>query len=362
MNYVFKILFIFSLICFQIKVEATTGSVIFIDSSSSQRYLRAPSINHHTTEPQSMLLSEVGATMSVLLGFAPPSTLSASGSSKLNEILMPNPFDRPRAVFSLEVSGLDGNSLLTNGMSRKVVIDSNKSDIQLPGEEVSIISLDDQVVNFTNKEISDLASWLGGSYNTKAADLVLSFPLASGNHIDLYMSKDVDRKFVGNILSLVRNLRRAMKMHENLSRSVEGPAELLMGSFDGIKNWREQYGAESVQKVLELLITALSKEFHSLQAAYEGQIVGVIICNRNSQEESGKLLNVVLTSRPPARWLAEKTVSPTAAAIAEVVLVRLTLAWITGIILLISTLLGIYFLLSMPLTKDTLLYSNVKLD
>ena len=89
-----------------------------------------------------MLLSEVGAAVSVLLGFAPPATLSAAGSSKasvitsvinttsviplphsdpfalskflmsllqLNEILMPNPFNRPRAVFLLDVRGAEGS-------------------------------------------------------------------------------------------------------------------------------------------------------------------------------------------------------------------------------------------------------------
>lgn len=83
----------------------------------------------------SMALSEVGAAVSVLLGFAPPVTLSASSSLKvgklnlvvanllnikqivhhqysywlqLNEVLVPNPFDRPRSVVILEVTGAEG--------------------------------------------------------------------------------------------------------------------------------------------------------------------------------------------------------------------------------------------------------------
>lgn len=87
-----------------------------------------------------MSLPEVAAAVSVLLGFAPPSTLSASGSSKvldclisfaevfvvnyvcgrkvlimllvpflqLNGMLMPNPLDRPRSVFMLEIRGAHG--------------------------------------------------------------------------------------------------------------------------------------------------------------------------------------------------------------------------------------------------------------
>ena len=67
-------------------------------------------------------------------------------------------------------------------------------------------------------------------------------------------------------------------------------------------------------------------------------------------------------SRPSLRLLEEVKTSSNSTAMAEVALVRLTLAWITGGVLLIATLIGVYLLLNMPLTRDTLLYSNVKLD
>ena len=92
-----------------------------------------------------MSLSEVSASVSALLGFAPPSTLTADGSSKvffffyystnfskfiflvkvllldhsffvlllqLNKILKPNPFERPRAAFVLEIAGADGMQII----------------------------------------------------------------------------------------------------------------------------------------------------------------------------------------------------------------------------------------------------------
>jgi hypothetical protein len=52
------------------------------------------------------------------------------------------------------------------------------------------------------------------------------------------------------------------------------------------------------------------------------------------------VLDVVLTSQPSARWL-EETKTPSNGTIAEVALVRMTLAWITGIVLIIATLLGV---------------------
>ena len=53
------------------------------------------------------------------------------------------------------------------------------------------------------------------------------------------------------------------------------------------------------------------------------------------------MLNVMFTSQPSARWLAETEDSPDLTAIMKIALVRKTLAWITGIILVASTLLGV---------------------
>lgn len=71
-----------------------------------------------------------------------------------------------------------------------------------------------------------------------------------------------------------------------------------------------------------------------------GQIVGVVFFSGSSTTESGKMLNVVYTSQTSARWLVDTEGSLNVTG-PEVLLVRRTLAWITGIILLISTLLGV---------------------
>ena len=54
------------------------------------------------------------------------------------------------------------------------------------------------------------------------------------------------------------------------------------------------------------------------------------------------MLNVMYASRSYARLLAEKE-GLNNTKIVQVLLVRRTLAWITGIILIISTLLGVSF-------------------
>ncbi|OMO93059.1 hypothetical protein CCACVL1_06650 [Corchorus capsularis] len=362
-------LFLISSLLFSISRAEPTGSVLFIDSSSHQ-FLRTQSTNN-VAQSQSMSLPEVGAAVSVLLGFAPPVMLSAAGSSKLNEVLSPNPFERPRAVFLLEVTGVDDTLLLdskdalfNNVLKSSVDLGSSKADIQVPDEEeVSVVSLDEPLGDYTEEEIDDFASWLGGSYATDATKPlqgVLTIPLANGDNVNLHMTKKVHREFALKLLALSHNIRKAMEMRKDLLQYK--PAELIMGSFDGIKALLEQDGADGVEKKgISLVLATLSKIFDSLQRAYEGQIVGVVVFNGVAQPESKSLMNVMLTSRPSPRWL-EETKGPKNITIAAQVLVRRTLAWITGLVLLISTLLGVYFLLNMPLTRDTLLYSNVKLD
>ncbi|KAM7466078.1 hypothetical protein LguiB_013640 [Lonicera macranthoides] len=364
----FSLLIIFSsLLCLHSRADEGTGSVFFLDSKSHQ-YLRSHS-SDSTSETNSMLLPEVVGAVSVLLGVPPP-MLSASSSDKLNEVLMPNPFDRPRAVFMLEVSVAEGNDYFGNTLGRRVIFGQKDAEIQLPDEDsVSVVSLNeplsfDSDSEFTDKDLHDFASWLRGSYITNALEQLtgeLTFPLANGVHLKLHMSKKTDREFTTSLVSLIHNIKRATEIHQDLSGSMHLQSELVTGSFDSIKVLQEQYGTDAARQGLELFVTSVSKIFDSLQTAYKGQIVGVILFNEKPQT-SEKVLKVKVTSRPSARWLEEKKASANATMIAEVVLVRRVLAWITGIILIIATLLGIYFLMNMPLTRDTLLYSNVKLD
>nr|XP_043634452.1 uncharacterized protein LOC122605560 [Erigeron canadensis] len=363
------LLLIISSILFLQSSADGSGSVYFLDSST-HHYFQSPS-----SEPKSMSLPEVGAAISVLLGFAPPSTLSSMSSEKLNEVLVANPFNRPYAVFSLEINRFGdkhpelGSDLFSKALKREVTIED--AEIQLSDEnELSLVSLNEPVtadMELSDADLTDFASWLGGTYlNTAPEPLTgeLTVPLANGVQIKLHMSKKADREFTRSLIALNQNVWRAVTLHEDLAGSIPTPAELIEGRFDGLKAFEEHYGTDDiVQEGAELLVTALSKIYDSLKTLYKGQLVGVVIFNRSPAKESDTMLTVKFTMRPTSRLLEEKEGSHDASLlIAEVLLVRRTLAWITGIIFLISTLMGTWFLLYMPLTRDTLLYSNVKLD
>ncbi|KAJ4968132.1 hypothetical protein NE237_014833 [Protea cynaroides] len=372
-----RVLILISILCVQIRAESSSGSIVFLESRGS-RFLRTRSSDVFD-EKEPILLSDVAAAVSVLLGFAPPASLSAESAAKLNEILLPNPFDRPGAALVLEVEGAEDQQQLFDHLSgaqissgfRSSVLGSSKAEIQLPDvEEISVVSLNEPVgldcdATCLDKEIHELASWLGGSYIRSEVGPLngeLTVHLTSGS-LKLHMSKNADKEFALGLVSMIHNIRRAIEMHEEFSGSMQGLAELMTGHFTGIKALEEQYGSDGVtQQGKELLLTSLMKLFDSLQATYKGQIVGVFFFRGKTCTASESMLDVKFSSRPSSRWLAEQAGSSNSTTAAEVKLVRRSIAWITGIIVLVATLLGIYFLLNMPITRDTLLYSNVKLD
>ncbi|CAF2158746.1 hypothetical protein BRARA_G00525 [Brassica rapa] len=342
-----------------------TGSVFFIDGSNNQ-YLRPPS-----DQALPMSLSQVSAAVSALLGFSPPATLTPDGSSKLNKILRPNPFERPRAAFVLEIAGADdalvketlpSHSFLGNAIRGSISSDSYKADIELPESGVAVMSVNEPSSDVTDKDMNEFASWLGGSYVAGSAEPLTGLLSIGGANVEFHLEKEAERKFASNLLALYKNIRGVVNLREDLSHGIERPAELTVGRFGGIDALAHEYGQGMVKQGMDVLLATLSKLFNLLETSHKGQIVGVIVLDERVNQESANLLSVDSSSGSSARSMAEVEGVPSGAIIAQVILVRLTLAWLTGIILLIATILGVYFLMYMPLTKDTLLYSNVKLD
>ncbi|XP_010935972.1 uncharacterized protein [Elaeis guineensis] len=364
-------LMLISFLCLQARAESSR-SVFFLDGSS-QRYIRNRPLDA-AGETNAMSLYEVAAATSVLLGFAPPSLLPSDSSYKLNEVLSPNPFDRPHAVMILEVSGVKGPLLSTDYLNTQVdtlfgsrIIGSRKAEIRLPDEdEVSVVTLVEPLEDECNaacvdKELSNLAHWLRGSYlgSVKSLDGELSVPLPSGSSLKLHLSKKADLHFASSLVSLFRSIKKAVEIHDDLAHSSASRAELLIGHFTGIEALEEEYGSEDItQQGVQLFQTTLAKLFDLLRTAYGGKLVLITMSNEEPSSHSGAMLDVTFSARI-SRWLEEES---TTNSTSEVLLVRRSLAWITGVILLVSTIIGVYLLLNMPLTRDTLLYSNVKLD
>ncbi|KAK9671512.1 hypothetical protein RND81_12G035100 [Saponaria officinalis] len=187
----------------QSKVESIndgSSAVLFIDISTHQ-FIR------HNSQTNSLSVKEVGAAVSVLLGLAPVD-LSAAGSAKLNEVLLPNPFDRPRHAFMLEI-GLSQDSqpmvyantaAFGSGIKSRVIDGEGCAAIELPDKDVSHWSLDVATDTLTtDKELSDFATSIDGNLDSVNGKLVI--PLPSGSKLSLHMSKKADRKFATDLIS-----------------------------------------------------------------------------------------------------------------------------------------------------------------
>nr|KJB72189.1 hypothetical protein B456_011G166500 [Gossypium raimondii]KJB72191.1 hypothetical protein B456_011G166500 [Gossypium raimondii] len=131
-----------------------------------------------------------------------------------------------------------------------------------------MISLDHPLGDYCEEEINEFASWLGGSYATdvtKPLDGVLTIPLANGDNMNLHMSKKVHKEFASKLFALYRIIRKAMERHEDLSQTLHRPAELIIGSFDGIKHDTDGFDKQGMR----LLLATLNRIFDSLQTTYE---------------------------------------------------------------------------------------------
>ncbi|XP_020570685.1 uncharacterized protein LOC110017872 [Phalaenopsis equestris] len=355
------------------RAESSSRSVTIFDSPShSYVRHRSPGI---TGETNSMLLDDITASIYVLLGLPPPS-LSAESSSKLNEILLPNPFERPDTVFLLEVGGIDGLIFSTQNSDFKVgnifssmVFESKKAKIYVPGEDdVYVFHVDENACaeddfSCVDEELVKLAKWFGGSYagSLKSHDGKLTIPLSTGSSLDLNVAKEADRMFAASLASLVGNTKRTVV--NDFAQNRINSAELFIGHFRGLEALKVEYGEGDILKLGEQLVKdSIMKLFNTLQEFSSGRIACVVLSNKDANPSTENLLEV--TQFPQlARWLDETSFNnDTSAEFKRVLLVRRSLAWITAIILLVSTLIGIYFLMNMQLTRDTLLYSNVKLD
>ncbi|KAK9756106.1 hypothetical protein RND81_01G073800 [Saponaria officinalis] len=189
-----------------------------------------------------MSVKEVGAAVSVLLDLAPVD-ISAASSAKLNEVLLPNPFDRPRHVFMLEI-GLSQDSqamvyanraAFKSGIKSKVISSDAGAEIELPDKErVAFLSLDgSDDMAISDKEISDFATSIGGDFETSNEELTI--PLPSGSKLSIHMGKKADRKFATGLINLIDNMRKAVEMKLDAFESSSNVAELVGGYFDGIK-------------------------------------------------------------------------------------------------------------------------------
>ncbi|KAL3696073.1 hypothetical protein R1sor_010149 [Riccia sorocarpa] len=341
--------------------EENAGRVLFVEKAQ-QEFLRE-SISSSGIE-ESFSPEDIAASVSVLLGVPPPLTLSSASSAKLDSVLTPNPFRRPRSVLTLTVRGIDFDLLSaaereaifgTSTVQQRLSV-GNRGQFILPGYGVEVVSLEKHHEGL-KQGLKDLSDFLGGALVEDENDVVvLTVPLVESVSISLDLSKEADLKFVNDVLSVYDIVKGA-------SQASKSIAKLYTGSLSGVEAMDNNVNAAKI-----LLLTAV-------KVANEGQTVAVFMFPPSSSDSEQDMMFFV---SPPVRSRSLDEVNQEATApsssddltsldniiieLEVIALVRGSLVVATSLILLVAILLGTCYLVGMPVTRDTLLYSGVKLD
>jgi len=241
-----RAVFLLSLLLVQLvaaSTEQADGTVIFVDSSSKQQYLR---IDHPVSESEIPVFSydDVATSVTVLLGGVPQLPVDDIVSSKLDSVVSPDLFRRPQAVLSLSIGGIEadlvnkGEALKTLGVKsfQQRPLVTGHSDLVFRGS-LKVVALSESVekdAQVSEEELSIMECVMGGfctsNGDSKPQTGTVSWTLNKDETIRFDLSERVDQAFVKELAVLFRNMKRAVVSH----KGSEEPAELYFGTFNGI--------------------------------------------------------------------------------------------------------------------------------
>eukprot|EP00249_Psilotum_nudum_P009656 c22071_g1_i2 orf=360-1493(+) len=347
------------------------GSIVFMEGKPGQ-YLRG---NPWSTELQETIFSkaDIFATVSVLLGVEPPSSIDQDCADKLDKLLSPDPFNRPHVIWLLTVGGLE-TDFMNNGacfginsiQQHKFSPEDSNPTLRFP-DDVKLHLLQNSEENEVHsigaeQKLKQLSLFLGGSYQ-QGKDLVqgtITVPLPSGAMATFDLSKEADQTFALELSSFFQSVTKAAILYEG--RDLQNSAEIFVATFSGIEGLRRaNTSTATTLHASELLKCMIGKLFSYMEQACNGHLVGVIaVPSFSIQKPVQEIFDIKLSLRY-VRRLDELSSSNYTTIIAEALAEKI-IAYFTGILLVLAVIIGSCYLFKMPLTRDTLLYSGAKLD
>lgn len=356
-------LLVLQTVCTSSSVKANSGASVTFFEGRPGTYLRSASYN--TAEEHTFSNEEVSAAVAVLLGLTPPSSISQDSASKLNDLLSPNPFHRPRVVLMLTVKQIETGfkgEMFGNFPSqhRELAEKSETATLTIP-EDVRLALLDTHLkekaeLSVLEQQLQAWSSLIGGSYQNKKGSLegVLTVPLPNGEVLTLDLSKRTDQMVALELALLFQSIREAIAASEYGDKQWLG--RLFFGTLTSAETlYKGSPGSINVEQASDLLVYTVSKIFNYMESVYSGGLVGVIVSANQG------ILDLKSTMGPSRLLLLETSSDNVTEAVAEV-LTETIIAYFTGIMLIVALIIGTCLLVKMPLTRDTLLYSGAKLD
>ncbi|KAJ7535265.1 hypothetical protein O6H91_12G025600 [Diphasiastrum complanatum] len=313
-----------------------SGSVLFLEGGT-HKFLR-PAVKGSDFQASTFSGSDVWSAVAVLLGIAPPLSMSTSSATKLDKLLFPDPFHRPRSVLALALPTLH-KDVLKESLPNILGMSSYKlHPLTVDDRETTKVSGNDVRVKFLTTDDSH------------------DNPDLLEHELDDLKG---DRDLVLELINLVRSLKESLDAWKGLAQVSQIHSDLFLGTLRGVKISNELAGGSLELQASEIFLFLVSKIVLAMETSYEGKFVAVLVMPMETAKDSVEdILGIDLLQRT-TRSLVEES-SDTSDKVEK--LTRNALTTVTALILIVAALLGSYFLFSMPLTRDTLLYSGAKLD
>eukprot|EP00850_Spirogloea_muscicola_P016968 SM000141S00912 [mRNA] locus=s141:216533:219525:- [translate_table: standard] len=178
---------------------------------------------------------------------------------------------------------------------------------------------------------------------------------------ELDLMKETDQEYVSELSCFYKSAEDEVLRATTSNTSLTTPQPVLIsGLITTLQALRTKHGTKSskYQGAAKLVIDVLVHSLRSLRTAYEGQLVGALVLLGNIEDEEASLLKNSAQLVRVARKLQDSSLS----SVRSRRFVNKTIAILTGLILFVAALLGVYALLYMPLIRDPLLYSGAKVD
>ncbi|CAI5949435.1 unnamed protein product [Closterium sp. NIES-64] len=365
---------------------AASPAVLFLDQTQGSYFNRASG----SAELAALSTTATAAATAALLGVSVPPNSDAGISAQLNSLLIPDPFNRPRSVFLLNLPGVDFSvySNVTTGSVQVVqsrvlaptsgVVAEYVAD-ELEAEMIALyrsarlegLKVDVATCGWRNADL-DVAveSAVAASPCDDVCLELLMSPASVGDEASQQLrrvlntafdaNKDSDSNFLANLACVVRAMRSASYD----SAELAAHPHLLVASLAG---FQEKQDPQFASARLAFVLATISAHMSSLRLSDKGSVVAeVVLAGASSAQAAPHLLlqQFVLSGdqRPGARQLRGVVAASQVAQAqgletpAEVLSTAILVA--TVILLIVSLVLATGYLFNMPLTRDTLLYSG----
>lgn len=335
------------------------GSVTFFEGRPGT-YLRR--VSYDTLQERTFSSEDVSATVAVLLGLSPPSSISQESASKLNDLLTPDPFHRPQGVLVLTVKQVETGEIIgfSSAPYRQLAPENGQALLAIPDDiGVSLLnsSFNEELESTdVDLQLHELASFLGGSFES-GTDLLkgeLTVHTQNDDVLSLDLSKKADRMLALEVVAMFQSIKESVAAQDHHNKQL--PRGLFFGTIASTEILYKDFdGSITAEQASHLLLLFARKMFNYINSAYNGSLVGVIL---NAEED---ILDLKITMGP-SRLLLLAASSTTDTATVAAALTEKIITYTTALILLVALIIGTCFLFKMPVTRDTLLYSGVKLD